>query len=181
MKHTAFYIVILLVMALAIVTICAAVATAGTVHVQPIYDQIVNPFLDELFKGLEAAAVAFCLFLLHLVIKAVRIIPDAYAVYLEANARNALNTALQNGVAAGMHKVENIERLHSDIEVKGELKTFAMNYAIKHASDAILHFGIRPEDLAVKALAYIPTAPTVTDTTGATAKLAPVVSEPLHG
>jgi hypothetical protein len=54
-----------------------------------------------------------------------------------------------------------------------------VQYALHHSPGAIRKFGLSPEDLGVKALAYIPVAPTTTDLTGAVARVQPVTSAPL--
>lgn len=85
---------------------------------------------------------------------------------------NGLNTALQNGVAIAMNKIGGVEAAHSTVEVKGLVQSMAAQYAIDHAPDAISHFGLSPEQVATKALAYLPPAPAVV------AAIAPPVTPP---
>lgn len=144
------------------------------------YVQVLNPLLNYLADGIALALAGWLLMLLHKALQLLgRYLPAGVAAFLEAKAAKDLNTALANGVAAGMHKVEDIEALHSKVQVKGALQAFAMQYALDHAPGAIKRFGLDPEALMVKALAYIPVAPTTADLTGQVVRTIPVQTAPL--
>lgn len=139
------------------------------VNLQPLFDGFVNPLIEYLLQG---AAIAVASYIGYLVQK---FCPPFIRGYYEKNAANELRTALQNGVLIAMHKVQDAEKLHSSIEVKGAIQAYAAQYAIDHTPAAVRRFGLDPDTLATKALAYIPTVPTTTDTTGATVKSVPVI------
>ena len=163
----------LMMMATAGLAVAATIAQAADISLQPVYDSI-NVFLEELLKGLAVAIASGILALVTMGFRAVKIVPDAYRTYVEANARNALNTALQNGVNVAMQKVRAMEGAHQTVHVNGAIQSIAVEYALKHAPGAIAHFGLDPHDLAVKALAYLPTFPTETDVAAAAPRPAPV-------
>ena len=75
---------------------------------------------------------------------------------------NGLNRALQNGMQIGLNQMNAWETAHKDVEVQGALQRFAASYAIEHSPDALKRFGLSPEQLATKALAYLPPPPVVT-------------------
>lgn len=124
----------------------------SAVNLSPIYEQIINPLIQDILQGLALAAVGWVTYTIQ------KYAPPFLKGYLETKASNDLNTALANGVQIAMHKTEDLEAAHSTVEVKGMLQTMAVQYAVDHASGAIDHFGLNPDQLATKALAYIPTA-----------------------
>lgn len=134
---------------------------AAEVKVSPLYD-VFNNFLQTILEGVAMAVSGWLMFIFH------KYITPWIGAQMEAKARDSLNTALANGVAIAMTKVENAEQAHSSVEVKGQLAAWAAQYAIDHAPDAIKKFGLDPNQLALKALAYVPPAPTTQDTTGNT-------------
>lgn len=174
-----FNTVLLTMMATGGLAVAATWARASDISLQPLYDSI-NVFLEELLKGLAIAIASGVLALVTMGFRAVKIVPDAYRTYVEANARNALNTALQNGVNVAMQKVRALEGDHSTVHVNGMIQSIAVDYAVKHAPGAIAHFGLDPHDLALKALAYLPTFPTDTDVAVAPPRPAPVEVRPLE-
>lgn len=151
------YLVLLLAMAL---SLFAVPALAATVTVQPLYDMF-NEVLQALMQGLVLAVSGWLMFVFH------KYLTPWIGAQMEAKARDSLNTALANGVAIAMTKVEGAEKLHASVEVKGQLAAWAAQYAIDHAPGAVSKFGLDPNQLALKALAYVPPAPTTQDTTGA--------------
>ncbi len=123
-----------------------AVSAAGTVDISPIYSAVDQGILT-LAAGLIMAFFAWLSFWLQRI----------FHVDMDAKMRDALNTALQNGVMAGMHSLQAWQSVHKDIAVQGAVTRWAAQYAIDHVPDAVDHFGLSPEDLVTKALAFIPT------------------------
>lgn len=98
----------------------------------------------------------------------------------EAQIAANLNTTLSNGVAAGLVHLGAWETAHKDVEVRGAVQKFAVQYAVDHAPEAIAHFGLSPDQLAIKALAFIPTPPpSAAGTTGMTVQNLTVHTAPL--
>ena len=85
----------------------------------------------------------------------------------ETKASDDLNTALRNGVSIALNQAGAWESVHKDVAVQGAIAAWAAQYAVNHAPDAIKRFGIDPDELAIKALAYLPPPPLSTiGTTG---------------
>lgn len=124
-----------------------------TINLAPIFQQILNPLIEMVLQGLAIAIVGWITWV------AQKYAPQFLKGYLESKASKDLNTALANGVAAAMNTVENAEKVHSDIQVKSAVQAFAIQYAADHAAGAINHFDLSPDQLALKALAFIPTPP----------------------
>ena len=80
----------------------------------------------------------------------------------DAQLANGLNRALSNGVSIAMQKVGDMEKANPNFDTKSWVSNYAANFAISHSQDALDRFGLTPEQLAEKALAYLPT-PAVTD------------------
>lgn len=137
-------------------------AMAATVDITPIYQQFVDPLVSALLQGLALAIAGWFTFLIQ------RYAPAFLKTWLETKAAAALNTALQNGVIIAMHKLDAVETVNSSVQVKGQVSAWAAQYAVDHAPGAVARFGLDPDQLAIKALAYVPVMPTTTDTTGAT-------------
>lgn len=97
---------------------------------------------------------------------------SAHAKFLgeqtDAKLAEGLNRALANGVQIAMQKTEDLEKQYPGLPVKSQIAAWAGQYAINHSPDAIAHFGMNPNDLAIKALAYLPTPAITDDTTGVT-------------
>lgn len=74
----------------------------------------------------------------------------------DATLATGLNTALQNGVNIAMQKLGAFETVHENINLKNSVAAAAANYAISHAPDAVDRFGLTPDALATKALAFLP-------------------------
>ena len=92
----------------------------------------------------------------------------------DAQLAAGLNRALSNGVQIAMHQTEELEAKYPGIPVQGQIAAWAAQYAVDHSPGAIAKFGMDPNDLALKALAYLPT-PAVTD--GLTGKTAPAPAQ----
>jgi hypothetical protein len=137
-------------------------AMAATVDVSPIYQQFVDPLVSALLQGLALAIAGWFTYLIQ------RYAPAFLKTWLETKAAAALNTALQNGVVIAMHKLDAVESVNTNLQVKGQVSAWAAQYAIDHAPGAVARFGLDPNQLALKALAYVPVVPTTTDTTSAT-------------
>lgn len=86
----------------------------------------------------------------------------------DAKLADGLNRALSNGVQIAMQKTEELEKQYPGVPVKSQITAWAAEYAVNHSPDAIAHFGMNPNDLAIKALAYLPTPAITDDTTGVT-------------
>lgn len=86
----------------------------------------------------------------------------------DAQLAAGLNRALSNGVQIAMQKTEDLEHQYPGVPVKSQIAAWAAQYAVDHSPAAIQHFGMDPSDLAVKALAYLPTPAITDDTTGKT-------------
>lgn len=134
-------------------------ASAATVSIDPIYTWL-NQGVSTLLEGVAMGISGWVMFIFH------RYLTPWIGAQLESKARDSLNTALANGVAIALNKVQGAENLHSDVQVKGQLAAWAAQYAIDHAPAAVAKFGLDPNALALKALAYVPPAPTLVDTTG---------------
>jgi hypothetical protein len=78
-----------------------------------------------------------------------------------------------------MTRLEAWEGVHKDVTVQGAVARFAAQYAIDHAPEAIARFGLSPDQLALKALAWLPMPATRDDTTGAVVNTMAVESAPL--
>lgn len=86
----------------------------------------------------------------------------------DAQLASGLNRALSNGVQIAMHQTETLEAKYPGVPVQGQIAAWAAQYAVDHSPGAVTKFGLAPNDLALKALAYLPT-PAITDgTTGVT-------------
>jgi len=142
------------------------------VSLNPIY-QMLNPVLQDLLQGLVIFVAGWVMWVFH------KYAAPYVGAQLEAKASADLNRALQNGVWIAMQKIEGAEQAHSNVQVKGAITAFAAQFAIDHAPDAVNRFGLNPEQLATKALAYLPVSPTATDTTGAKVTVQPVETAPL--
>ncbi len=85
----------------------------------------------------------------------------------DAQLAAGLNRALANGVQIAMQQTEKLEQQYPGMPVKGQISAWAAQYAIDHSPGAIQRFtGLTPNDLALKALAYLPTPAITDDTTG---------------
>lgn len=97
---------------------------------------------------------------------------QAHAKFLgeqtDAQLAAGLNRALSNGVQIAMQKVDDLEHQYPGLPVKSQIAAWASNYAVQHSPAAIDKFGLNPSDLAIKALAYLPTPAITDDTTGKT-------------
>lgn len=129
------------------------------IDMTPVF-HVLNLAVEYTLQGLALAIAGYVTYLIK------KYAPAPVEAFLETRAAAALNTALNNGVIVGMHELEDMENLHNNMEVKGKLQQFAVQYAVDHAPGAISKFGLSPEQLAIKALAFIPVPPTTTDTTG---------------
>jgi hypothetical protein len=133
------------------------------VDLSPLY-AILNDTLSELLRGLMIFVAGWVVVVFH------RFVTPYLGVLTEEKFATSLNRALQNGVAIAMVQIEGVEKLHSSADVRGRVAAWAVQYAINHAGDAIAHFGLDPDRLAIKALAYLPPAPSVLGLTGETVK-----------
>lgn len=70
---------------------------------------------------------------------------------------DGLNRALSNGVQIAMQQVSSVESQHPGLDTKSAIAAWAAQYAVNHSPDAMERFGLDPNDLALKALAYLPT------------------------
>jgi len=97
---------------------------------------------------------------------------SAHATFLDAETQKSLadglNRALQNGVNIAMSQLKAWEDVHKNVQVQGQVAAWAAQYAVDHSPDAVAKFGLDPTQLALKALAYLPTPATSVGTTGAT-------------
>jgi hypothetical protein len=144
----------------------------GTVDLSPLYPAI-NTGVVTLAGGVITFLASWAVWLLQ------RYAPPFVAAQLEAKAAADLNTALEHGVAIGMTRLEAWENVHKDVAVQGAVARFAVQYAIDHAPGAIARFGLSPDQLALKALAWLPMPATRDGTTGAVVKSIAVESAPL--
>ena len=141
------------------------------VDISGVYAAIVNPAVQDLLLGLVAAAGGWLAYLMQ------KYAPKFIPAWLEQKASADLNTALMNGVTIAMHQLDAWEKVHSDVTVKGAVTAWAAQYAVNHASGAVDKFGLNPEQLAIKALAFVPSPPTSKDTIGAIVNDKPAVSD----
>lgn len=74
----------------------------------------------------------------------------------DAQLAAGLNRALANGVQIAMQQADKIEKENPGIESKSAITAYAAQYAINHSPAAMEKFGLNPNDLALKALAYLP-------------------------
>lgn len=74
----------------------------------------------------------------------------------DAQLAAGLNRALSNGVQIAMQQVDTVQSQHPGLPVKGAITAWAAQYAIDHSPSAVQKFGLDPNDLALKALAYLP-------------------------
>lgn len=93
---------------------------------------------------------------------------------------NGLNRALQNGVAIAMQNAEELEKRYPGMPVKGQVAAWAAQYAVDHSPGAMQRFaGMTANDLAIKALAYLPPVVETTDASGAVVNSSVVKTLPL--
>jgi len=164
---------LLILVLLASAIMMQPVYAADTVNASPLYN-MVNQVLQEVLEGVAMAVSGWLMFVFH------KYVTPWIGAQLEAKARDSLNMALANGVAIAMSKVEGAEQLHQNVAVKGAVTAWAAQYAVDHAPGAVAKFGLDPNQLALKALAYIPTPLTLGDITGVTVpQPATVQVEPL--
>lgn len=98
----------------------------------------------------------------------------------DAQLADGLNRALQNGIAIALNSAQEWETVHKNADVRGQVTAWAAQYAIDHSPAAMARFGLSPEQLATKALAYLPN-PVMQ---GAAAPVPPVTVTtlaPVHG
>lgn len=70
---------------------------------------------------------------------------------------DGLNRALSNGVQIAMQQVDKVEAAHPTLTTQGAISAWAAQYAIDNSPGAMQRFaGLTPDDLALKALAYLP-------------------------
>lgn len=131
----------------------------SAVDLTPIYTAV-NQGLVTLFAGLITAGLAYLGYLWQ----------KWFHAQMDTAMRNSLNSALSTGVSAGLHELDAFESVHNSVAVQGAVQRFAVQYAVNHAPDALAHFGLSPETLATKALAFIPPPPSV--------KTSPVLGQP---
>jgi hypothetical protein len=143
------------------------------VNMKVFYDQV-NEALLTLLSGLALWLAAYAKQWL-----------SAHAKFLgeqtDAKMAAAVNRALQNGVAIAMQKVDDLEKQYPGVPVKGQIAAWAAQYAADHSPDAMQHFGFSMNDLALKALAYLPP---VKEQIAAPDPVVPVTEAPLapaHG
>lgn len=88
-----------------------------------------------------------------------------HTAFLSAQTDNAiaagLNTALKNGVTLALNQMQAWETAHKDVQVQGAVTRIAAQYALDHAPEYAAHFGLSPDDLATKALAFLPPPPSI--------------------
>jgi hypothetical protein len=84
----------------------------------------------------------------------------------QAQLAAGLNRALSNGVQIAMQQTDKLEAQYPGLPVQGQIAAWAAQYAVDHSPAAIEKFGLDPNDLALKALAYLPTPAITDDTTG---------------
>ena len=85
--------------------------------------------------------------------------------------------ALRNGAAIAMNSLDDYEKAHATADVHGLLASAAAQYAIDHSPDYMDRFGLTPDQIATKALAYLPPAPSVAS--APPVKTVPVEVKPL--
>lgn len=166
----------LLTLTFLILFLMIAPAAAAPVDLSPAYTYI-NQFLPILLAGLAIALSAWIVWAFHTRVRPFleKYVAPAILDRIEQKAASALNTALQNGIAIAMNKVEAVEQQHATVDVKNDWAAQAASYTLKFAPDAVAKFGLTPEDLALKALAYVPVAPATTlGTTGNVDPVKPV-------
>lgn len=139
----------------------------------PLY-QILNTAALTLLGGVATFLVGWASWAFH------RYAAPFVGAQLETKASSDLNIALANGIAIAMQKLEGIENLHADVAVKSGLAAFAAQYAVDHTPEAVARFGLDPDELALKALAYLPPPPASdAGTTGAMVRTMPVTVQTL--
>ena len=139
-----------------------------SIDLSPLY-QILNTAVLTLLGGLATFVAGWASWAFH------RYAAPYVGAQLESKASSDLNTALANGVAIAMQKLEEIEKQHADVAVKSGIAAFAAQYALDHAPEAVTRFNLGPEELALKALAWLPPPPlSGIGTTGARLTTVPV-------
>lgn len=138
-----------LVMSAAIVLVAApAVAQeAGTtVSLAPFVDAV-SPLLAQVIAALIAAGIGWIGYKLN----------KALGINIEAKHREALQSALMNGVYKGLHYAEEAAGKVT-IDVRSEVVAEGIRYVQRSVPDAIKHFGLTDErirDLIEAKLPYI--------------------------
>lgn len=137
-------------------TVAANPSTTTTVSLTPFYAYL-NEFVTLFLSGLAAVVVGWVMWLFNKYVAPH--LPAAFRAALDARASAALNTALANGVPIAMHELDAWEAVHTDVAVKNAVLAKAADYALTHAPDAVARFGLGSDDLAKKALAFVPAPP----------------------
>ena len=130
------------------------------VDITPIYN-VLNESLGLILSGFAVFVAGWIRWAFH------KYLTPYLGEQAETKAANDLSTALKNGVAIALNQAGAWESVHKDVQVQGAITAWAAQYAVNHAPDAIKRFGIDPDELAIKALAYLPPPPLSTiGTTG---------------
>lgn len=137
-------------------TVAANPSTTTTVSLTPFYTYL-NEFVDLFLSGLAAVVVGWVIFLFNKYVGPY--LPAQFRAALDARASTALNTALANGVPIALHQLDAWETVHQSVDVQNKVLAKAASYALEHAPDAAAHFDLGPDELAKKALAFVPPPP----------------------
>jgi hypothetical protein len=113
------------------------------------------PYIVAAIGALISAAVGWLVYLVN----------KKLGLSIDDSLRDSLQTAAAN--AAGLVVNGLGHRLSgATIDVRSELVAGAVNYVLKAAPDAVVHFGLTPEAVAEKILALLPRVAGTTPTTG---------------
>lgn len=138
------------------------------VDLHPLY-VVLDDILSEILKGITPLLFAWIMFVFH------KYITPYLGAKLESKASEDLNRALQNGMTIALNKLGGWETAHSSVQTKSMMGAWAANYALEHSKEAVASFGLTPDQLVTKALAYLPPPPmSGMGTTGAVVKTVPV-------
>lgn len=148
----------------------ASPAVAHLVDLAPIYEQI-NQALLLILTGLVSWIVAQTIAWIK---KHLKFLDEKTDTQLA----EGLNRALDNGVRIAMNQLGELEKRYPGVPVKNQIAAWAAQYAVDHSPAALQRFsGLTLDDLALKALAYLP--PAWEPTNAPTLVVTPIENKPL--
>lgn len=137
-------------------TVATAPATTTTVSLSPLYAYL-NEFGQLLLEGLAVVISGWIMWAVNKYLGPY--LPAQFRAMLEAKAATALNTALANGMPIALHQLNAWESVHQDVQVRNAVLAKVADYALSHAPESAAKFNLGPDQLALKALAFLPAPP----------------------
>lgn len=131
-------------MLLALASGSAAFAQSSTIAVGDIYSAFL-PYLVAIIGAVVTVLVGWLLSLAK----------TKLGISIDDSMRDSLQTALRNGAGLALNSLGN-NLAGKTIDVKSAAVAAAVTYVAKNAPDAMAHFGLTPDAVAEKIVAYLP-------------------------